>query len=109
MLSGYYLIAGEVDQIDGNGYRTTLSLIRVAGDEDQMYGSGDIIRSSAYQGDSVIKADNDKRSNNTTEQNSVRSGVTSYHQPGAAIYTKKEKIAENIKIPAIDKVIPGKG
>ena len=32
--SGYYLITGETDEINQNGYHTTLSLIRVAADEE---------------------------------------------------------------------------
>ena len=34
--SGYYLITGEDDEIGTNGYHTTLSLIKVAGDEEMI-------------------------------------------------------------------------
>ena len=31
--SGLYIITKQVDQIDSSGYRTTLSLTRISGDE----------------------------------------------------------------------------
>ena len=34
LYSGVYLITGETDDIGTNGYHTTLSLIRVQGDEE---------------------------------------------------------------------------
>lgn len=54
MLSGYYLISGQEDRIDNNGYRTTLSLIRVAGDNDQAYESGNISYENEFTGDSTL-------------------------------------------------------
>ena len=31
--SGLYIITKQEDQIDGNGYKTTLSITRISGDE----------------------------------------------------------------------------
>ena len=35
--SGLYVITKQQDRLDSNGYRTTLSLLRIAGDEDELY------------------------------------------------------------------------
>lgn len=35
--SGLYIVTKQVDEISGNGYRTTLSLTRIGGDNDEDY------------------------------------------------------------------------
>lgn len=32
--SGYYVVTEQTDSIDSNGFRTTLKLLRIKGDED---------------------------------------------------------------------------